>query len=224
MPGERGLQGFIGPVGPEGSEGLDFWDSAVLVDLRETIVFIDSDFGVGSGVRISVNEILTAEHVVSGEVAVEASVKGEGLVFATITGYDSSRDVALLTFSNTSDGPFVTLPEDFSVLEGSEFRIIEDLGHEVAVLAYVSDISRTTPMITFGRIGVIWNVVPGDIRQGQIDAAVTAGMSGGGVFNNHGELLGIMLSISTEFEGISRYLSFREINEVIEDLRNGMKE
>jgi S1-C subfamily serine protease len=90
-------------------------------------------------------------------------------------------------------------------------------------VGYVPGISRTTPVATFGRIGVVWSIFPGDIRIGQIDAAATSGMSGGGVFNRYGEFLGILVSKSTSFEGAVRYLSFLEINEIIEDLRAGVK-
>ena len=43
------------------------------------------------------------------------------------------------------------------------------------------------------------------------------------MFNKHGELMGIVLSIVTTFDGIANYLSYLEINEVIQDLRAGMK-
>ena len=158
---------------------------------------------------------------------VNASVKGEGLVFAEVTGYDTQRDVALLTFQSEGSSPKVAeLLQDFIVETGTElgFRLVEKLGYEVTVIGYAPTISETTPIATFGRIGVIWNVVPGDIREGQIDAAATGGMSGGGVFNTYGELIGILLSTwSPGFEGNSRYLSYLEINEVIEDLRSGVK-
>jgi serine protease Do len=194
------------------------------VELRDAIVFIDAGFSRGSGIRISSNEILTAQHVVGSRSSVNVSVKGEGLVFATIVGYDSERDVALLTFDNRNTEPVARLPGYvWAAKEGGGLRPVEGLGDEAAVVAYAPSISETTPIITFGRIGVIWSIVPGDIRKGQIDAPVTSGMSGGGVFNRYGELVGMLLSTSPTFEGNARYLSFQEITEVIGDLRSGEK-
>ena len=200
-PGAAGVPGDLGP---------DFPD--YLVDLRDTIVFIDLPFSQGSGVRISSNEILTAQHVVGTRCSINVSVKGEGLVFATVIGHDSWRDVALLTFDNSYSGPVTEIPESFLVLEDSGWRLVEGLGHQVVVVAYTPTISKTTPIATFGRIGVIWSIVPGKISKGQIDAAVTSGMSGGGGLNKYGELIGILLSTTPTFDWSVGYLSYSEIN------------
>ena len=220
--GLQGPQGATGPGGPAGEPPSSISDH--FEDLRNTIVYIDLVTSSGSGVRISPSEVLTAQHVIGSRTSANVSVKGEGLVFATVTGYDTQRDLALLTFSNTSQGTVAELPQSNFVSDDGDFRLVEGLGYDVAVIAYVPSISNTTPIATFGRIGVIWRVVPGDFTTGQIDAAVTSGMSGGGVFNRYGEFLGIVLSRSINFEGNSRYLSYRAINEVIEDLRAGMKQ
>ena len=143
-------------------------------------------------------------------------------MFATVVGYDADRDVALLTFQNSFNGTIAEIPSS-NIVFTPVARSIDALGSDVTVIAYVSDISETTPISTFGRIGVIWSIVPGDIRQLQIDAAATPGMSGGGVFNSYGELVGILLSRSTSFDGNVRALSSSEIREVIADLRSGVK-
>ena len=78
-------------------------------------------------------------------------------------------------------------------------------------------------MVTFGRIGAIWNIHPGGYKVGQVDAAATNGMSGGGVFNKFGEYLGVLVSSST-FDGNIRYVRFEEIKEVLDDLRAGSKQ
>jgi serine protease Do len=195
-----------------------------LSSLRDAIVFIETGSSTGSGVRISANEILTAQHVVGTSSGVNVSVKGEGLVFATVTGYDQDRDIALLTFSNTDSENFVELPPS-SVSTPSGIRFPATLGGEVALLGYVSSISETTPIVTFGRIGVRWNVVPGDISTIQIDASATNGMSGGGVFNNFGELIGITITKSPDsFDGNVRAIEYTEVQEILPGLRSGVKE
>ena len=90
------------------------------------------------------------------------------------------------------------------------------------MIGFVPDISITAPVVTFGRIGALWNIRPGNYAIGQVDAAATNGMSGGGVFNKFGEFLGIVVTSST-FDGNIRYVRFEEINEVIGALRAGSK-
>lgn len=229
--GPRGPRGFTGPQGPAGSSvstedielmvarellnydldgGTDFEDW--LWKRRDAVVrmFDRQGFG-GSGVRISETEILTAQHVVGTKAYMNAAVKQVGLVFATVRGYDRLRDIALLTFQEGGDG---------EIVEMSEFD--PWLGSELAVVGYVQSISETTPVATFGRLGVLWNVIPGEISVGQMDAAATHGMSGGAVFNKTGELIGIVQS-GGNFGGDFRFLTTSEIQEVLADLRRGVK-
>ena len=101
-------------------------------------------------------------------------------------------------------------------------RFVEDIGYEVALIGFVPEISITTPVVTFGRIGALWNILPGSYALGQVDAAATNGMSGGGVFNKFGEYLGTIVT-SSNFDGNIRYVRFEEIKKVIEALRAGSK-
>ena len=172
VTGPTGPKGLTGEQGPSGDPGPVF--SQHIDTVRDTIVFIETTLSQGSGVRISPTEIITAQHVVGSRSEATVSVKGEGLVIAEVVGYHSKRDIALLTFQNRSSGPVAPVPEDVFVQEESGPRIIENLGDDVAVIAYAPSISTTTPVSTFGSIGVIWNIVPGDFRQVQIDATVTS--------------------------------------------------
>ena len=222
-PGPRGFPGFVGPRGPEGLPGEpppDFSD--FIGDTRSAVTFVNLRFSQGSGVRISPTEILTAEHVITGASRVEVSVGGQSYRGAAVTGYDTGRDLALLTLDNPLPGLTVGLPVSNQVFADLSQRSVEDIGYEVALIGFVPSISITTPVVTFGRIGALWNIVPGNYAIGQVDAAATNGMSGGGVFNKFGELLGIVVT-SSSFDGNIRYLRFEEIQEVIGDLRAGSK-
>ena len=129
---------------------------------------------------------------------------------------------ALLTLDNPTAGLTVGLPVSNRVFANLTQRFVEDIGYEVALIGYVPEISITVPVVTFGRIGALWNILPGGHAIGQVDAAATNGMSGGGVFNKFGEFLGTIVTSST-FDGNIRYVRFEEINEVIDDLRGGSK-
>lgn len=191
-----------------------------MAEHRDAVValFSSGDL-IGSGVRISKTEILTAYHVVENEMYPRASITGGGLIFASVTGYDSDRDVALVSHTEVSGGLVTPLAADQWDARERHWRW--DVGREVAVAGYVSDVSETTPMVTYGRIGVIWSIVPGDHTVGQIDAAVTYGMSGGPVFNQWGDMIGILTSTDPNWAGNVRFLISEEIDEVIRDLRAG---
>ena len=191
-------------------------------EIRSAVTFINLFFSQGSGVRISPTEILTAEHVITGVDRVEISLDSGPYQGATVTGYDTGRDLALLTLDSPTGGMTVELPVSNQVFADLSQRLVEDIGNEVALIGFVPDISITTPVVTFGRIGGLWNVGPGAYSIGQVDAAATNGMSGGGVFNKFGEFLGILVT-SSNFDGNIRYVRFEEIKEVIDGLRAGSK-
>ncbi len=90
------------------------------------------------------------------------------------------------------------------------------------MIGFVPEISTNTPVVTFGRIGAMWSIRPGDYAVGQVDAAATNGMSGGGVFNKFGEYLGVLIT-SSSFDGNIRYVRFEEVKEILDDLRAGVR-
>ena len=221
--GSRGFPGFVGPRGPEGLPGEpppDFSD--FIGDMRSTVTFIDIVFSQGSGVRISPTEVITAEHVIAGASRADVSVNGQAYQRATVTGYDTDRDLALLTLDDLVSGLTVELPFSNQVFADLSQRSVADIGYEVALIGFVPEISTNTPLVTFGRIGALWDIRPGEYSLGQVDAAATSGMSGGAVFNKFGEFLGVLVTSST-FDGNVRYVRFEEIKEVIEELRAGSK-
>ena len=218
--GPRGLTGPQGPSGPPGDSGSDFPD--FMGANRDAVVaIIENGEVIGSGVRISDDEVLTAGHIVSGKDSVDLAVKGVGLEFGVVRGCDADRDIALVTISGDGGVTVPLSPTYRGVSQNGDAYGKWAVGNEVALVGYVPTISDTTPMATFGRIGVIWNVVPGDYNTGQTDAAVTGGMSGGAVFNRWGDLIGIILSRDPSFAGNVRFRTVAEVDEVIGDLRSG---
>jgi hypothetical protein len=217
--GSTGARGSTGQQGPAGESAVAEFHWSVLDDLRNATVFIETPTGTGSGVRISDTEILTAHHVVEGIDSVNLAVKGEGLVLAVVTGYDSSRDIALVSFDNTGEGFQAPLPSESRVGLADYFS----LGSRLVSIGYVPRISETTPMMVFGRVTVRWDIVPGNFEKIQTDATTTNGMSGGGMFNSQGELIGINQIADAEWTAHNRGVTAVEILEVISDLRAGSK-
>ena len=221
--GPRGFPGFVGPRGPEGMRGEPLPDfSEFIGDVRNAVTFINMPFSKGSGVRISPTEIITAAHVVIGASRVDISVEGAAYQRATVTGIDVGRDLALITLDEPTAGLTVELPVSDQVFENLSQRAVADIGFEVALIGFVPEISTSTPVVTFGRIGAMWIIRPGDYAVGQVDAAATNGMSGGGVFNKFGEYLGVLIT-SSSFDGNIRYVRFEEVKEILDDLRAGVR-
>ena len=170
----------------------------------------------GSGVRISDSEIITAAHVVSDTNEVAVQFEGVTATMATVTGYDSGCDLALLTHRPVSRG--VTVPYTFA-------RDIQlPFGSELAMLGYPGRQIRMSPTITFGRLGAVGGGSGLSCLQGQADATLAGGMSGGAVFNASGDLVGIILGEPGDLPGTGRFLIVNEVQRLINQLRGGYKQ
>ena len=227
-PGVVGLPGEAGPAGPRGEQGLpgdagvDFSD--LFIDdeknTKDHVVFINAGSSTGSGVLISSDEILTAEHVIRGQSQVLVTIPGRGLVNATVTGWDVSRDLAVLNFSGDGSENIATMstgPE----WTGEKWTTSGEIGSPVAAIGYVKTISTTVPMTSFGHISTWWSVMPGAISTIGFDSAVTFGMSGGGLFDIDGKLVGIVIQKSTLIQSDNRAIRYNEIEEALPELRAG---
>ena len=222
LTGSRGSQGPRGYEGSSGSDGADFTD--FISDARDGIVLVGD---TGSGVRIAHNEIITAQHVVGTQSTVSVTIKGVGKVFAVIKGYDTARDIALITLSESNlSGTVVDYSQSGETWNSTEDRYNHrvSVGEEIAIIGYETSISDTTPIVTYGRVGVRWNIIPEDISAAQTDAAITSGMSGGGVFNKYGELAGMLYSSTTRDDVNARFLLTEEIAEILPKLKTGQKQ
>ena len=220
--GPQGKRGEPGPSGLPGRPGTEF--SRFLADKRDAVVAIlESTSIIGSGVRISNDEILTTYgNVYYGEESgIRLAVKGEGLAVGTLKGYDEERGIALVRFE--SEGGGVTVPLSPSLtgtdLDGNSYEKLS-LGDEISLVGYIPDLSETSPVATFGRISLVGNVVPGDYLTGHTYAPVGERMRGGAVFNRWGDLVGIILDDS--HYGSVVFLTTAEIGEAFSELRAGL--
>lgn len=220
--GPQGARGEPGPSGLPGRPGSEF--SRFLSEKRDAVVAIlESNSIVGSGVRISDDEILTThQNVYYGEDSgIRLAVKGEGLAVGTLKGFDEERGIALVRFESAGGG--VTVPLSPSLtgtdLDGNSYKKLA-LGDEVSLVGYIPDLSETNSVATFGRVSLVGNVVPGDYLLGHTYAPVGEKMRGGAVFNRWGDLIGIVLNDS--YSGSVVFLTVAEIGEVIGDLRAGL--
>jgi len=226
--GLAGLPGDAGPTGPRGEQGfpgdagVDF-SNLFLDDEKNTkdhVVFIDAGSSSGSGVLIGSGEILTAEHVIRGESQVLVTVPGRGLVNATVVGWDATRDLAVLNFS--ADGSeYIATMSTGPEWTGEKWTTSGEIGSPVVAIGYIKTISSAVPMTSFGHVSTWWSVMPGEISTIGFHSVVTFGMSGGGLFDIDGKLVGIVIQKSTLIESDNRAVRYNEIEEALPELRAG---
>lgn len=167
--------------------------------------------GNGSGVIISENGyIVTNNHVIDGASKVEITLKNGTTYEAKVVGSDSRTDIAILKI----DGENLTVAKlgDSSKLRVGELAVV--IGNPLGKLGgTVTDgiISALEREITLD--GTTMNLI-------QTNAAVNPGNSGGGLFNDKGELVGIIVAKSSglDVEGLGFAIPLNDVKDVINDI------
>jgi len=141
--------------------------------------------GLGSGFIVSQDgQIVTNHHVISGAQSVQVTLADGTTYAAEIIGSDPATDIALLRITADVDLPFVTFGSS------EEMRV----GDEVVAMGSPFGLSATvTSGILSGKARDI-NSGPYDAFL-QTDAAINRGNSGGPLFNNAGEVIGVNTAI-----------------------------
>lgn len=141
----------------------------------------------GSGILISDNIIITNNHVIDGANKIEVVINANGIpetYSAKVLCTDKTNDLAIVCvkdekFSNVGDAPF------------SIKSNVADVGTSVFAMGfpmsqYLGDEVKVTDGIISSKSGF-----DGDLATYQISAAIQPGNSGGPLFDNTGNLIGI---------------------------------
>lgn len=190
-------------------------------------------YGSGSGVVVADRYVLTNYHVVDGanslKVSISSTDSDEELLDATVAAYDEDLDVAVLYVPELNLEP-VTIGDSDSLQVGDYvFNIGNPLSFIKTVTAgVVSGLNREiATSTTTDRYGRTSNVVNTMI---QTDAAINSGVSGGGMFDTAGQLVGIptlkytgsRYSSNATVESIGMCIPINDAKPVIEQaLANG---
>jgi serine protease Do len=153
-----------------------------------------SSNGLGSGVLISNDKVITAAHIVeSADRTVVEFSQGE-LIPARVVGCSLSADVALLQLDRT--------PADYTAAKLADSDQVA-VGDEIFVVGAPYGISNTlTAGHISGRRAVNnKNSTTASVEFLQTDAAVNSGSSGSPVFNLKGEVVGIVSNIMSKSGG-----------------------
>ena len=141
--------------------------------------------GLGSGFIISdAGQIVTNAHVVAGAEAVKVTLADGRTFDATVIGSDPMTDIALLKIEAEVDLPTV----EFGTTEGLR------VGDEVIAVGNPFGLGGT---VTTGIVSALSrNINAGPFDDFiQTDAAINRGNSGGPLFNNAGDVIGVNTAI-----------------------------
>ena len=167
--------------------------------------------GAGSGVVLSGDGyILTCAHVVSGASNITVFFPDDTELNAYIVGMNSKEDIAVLKV-DAKNLPAVVIGDSDSLLVGEQVVAIGNpLGELSNTLTsgYISALNRTV------------TVESNEMSLLQMDAAVSPGNSGGGLFDLNGNLVGIVnaKSADSDAEGLGFAIPSNRAFEIAQDL------
>lgn len=170
--------------------------------------------GAGSGVIISSDGyILTCDHVVSGASNITVTI-GDKDYPATIIGEDSTSDIAVIKIEADGLTPAIVGDSDKLAVGDNVLAVGNPLGElgGTVTSGIVSALNRSVSIQSSSAVNTMSLI--------QMDASVSPGNSGGGLFNMNGELVGIVnaKSSSSDAEGLGFAIPINDAIKVAQDL------
>lgn len=188
-------------------------------------VNIETPQGEGAGTGFLISEdgyILTCNHVVDGATAISAVLTDSTSYEAELVGSDEDLDVAVLKIKNAGDTKFpsVVLGDSGQLTVGDS---VTSIGNALGTLAntlttgVVSALDRAISMSDGTAMSLL-----------QTDCTVNSGNSGGPLFNQYGEVIGIVnakysssntgMTSEASIEGIGFAIPINDVQEILSDL------
>ena len=163
-----------------------------LVDVNTTIGY-DGAQGAGTGIVLSADGlVLTNHHVVTGSTAIRATDVGNGQTYdATVLGYDSTHDVAVLQLKGASGLTVAPLGASSTVKVGDDVVAVGNAGGVGGTPSAVPGTVRaldqqiTVQDESDGSAKRLTGLI-------QFDAAIQPGDSGGAVVDSAGKVVGVV--------------------------------
>lgn len=158
---------------------------------------------VGTGFILEKGGVVATNlHVVAGESAIKVKLyDGTQYQVAQIAGLDPGRDLALLQIKPAKELPTLKLGDSDAVSAGDQ---IVAIGNPLGFLDYSVTsglVSQVRPIC--GRADIAADRCQQELTLLQISAAISPGSSGGPLFNQFGEVVGITTAIVTAGQNIN---------------------
>ncbi|BEK84663.1 S1C family serine protease [Nocardia seriolae] len=150
----------------------------------------------GSGIVLSAEgEVLTSHHVIKGADTVTVSDVGTGATYtATVAGYDSAADIALLELAGADGLPVARIGSSAPLHLGDDVLAIGNAGgtgSPTAVGGPITNLDST--IVARNAADLSRKSLHGMI---EVAAAVAAGQSGGALVDRYGAVIGVVTAAS----------------------------
>ena len=187
---------------------------SVVVITTEQVVYSQVESGAGSGVIISSDGyILTCAHVVDGASSITVTIDDKDYT-ATLVGEDTTSDVAVIKIDATGLTPATVGDSDNLKVGQSVMAVGNPLGELGGTVTggMISALNRSVTIQGSSSVNTMSLI--------QMDASVSPGNSGGGLFNMSGELIGIVnaKSSSSDAEGLGFAIPINDAIKVAQEL------
>jgi S1-C subfamily serine protease len=177
------------PAGTAGQATRVCDDPSAVARVRPSIVRIQAGTSVGTGIATTASLVVTAEHVVRGAQSVRLTLPNGNAATATVLVRRPDQDLALLSTAATGLTP-VTWGDEQSLRPGQP----------LLSLGYARDIPGE-PSLTGGRFSA--RRVDGGVTLVQTDTPLNPGNSGGPLFTQCGEVVGVVSFGLTDAQGLN---------------------
>lgn len=154
----------------------------------------------GSGIVLTADgQVLTSHHVIKGADTVSVSDIGTGAVYqATVLGYDSGADIALLALAGASDLPVARIGSSAPLRLGDEVLAIGNAGGTGSPTAVGGNITGLdSSIVARNAADLSRKSLRGMI---EVAAQVAAGQSGGALVDRYGAVVGVVTAASGELQ------------------------
>ncbi len=191
--------------------------------LLTSLFFVTPSYGQkmaqasGSGIALTTNGyIATNEHVIDGATKIEVDVFTNNLkktYIAEIVRSDKENDLAIIKITDTHFKSFQNIPYVFKMSNINS-------GEKVFAMGYPQiDIQGTEVKVTDGLISSKTGFQNSN-REFQTSVAIQPGNSGGPLFDNNGNLIGINNAKIPSGENISYAIKISYLNNLIDQINN----
>lgn len=175
---------ILTPPDPDVTEPAEY----VAAVLGPSIVQVETELGVGSGIVFADNRVITNHHVIADAVAIRVRTSDGRTIEATLVGSDPQVDVAVLDLGEDSGLPVATLAlEDEPQVGQSVFAIGSPFQLQQSITAGI--VSALNRPVSNGE---------GINAMIQSDTSINPGNSGGALADRSGRVIGINTSIRTD--------------------------
>ncbi|MFI1918916.1 S1C family serine protease [Nocardia sp. NPDC020380] len=154
----------------------------------------------GSGIVLTADgEILTSQHVIKGADTVTVSDIGTGATYqATVAGYDSGADIALLELTGAHRLPVARIGSSAPLQLGDQVLAIGNAGGTGSPTAVGGSITNLDSSIVARNEADLSRKSLHDMIE--VAAAVAAGQSGGALVDRYGAVIGVITAASGDLQ------------------------